>query len=288
MGHEAAVRAALRAGDDIERLIARLGTADHPRGQVLVAYRNTSLALQSVLGKPNARWAAFEVMSGLRREMERVVDDALADATAAGTRLGQKQVKAQGFDVAQGAPLVDTRPMATAWMTLVDQQVATVNALAATGGDEREILGDEKRAGVLRPSVVIAEGARWIAGALAAGSLAYFEWVLRRNGQTTSEWYHQVVAGIDERTTDCCLRAHGQVQLLSKPFKLTGTPRYADELNHPPFHWYCRSSEAIVSRQQAGDAFTEEMVAAAQAELGARERTKARVEIHPADARSRR
>lgn len=59
-------------------------------------------------------------------------------------------------------------------------------------------------------------------------------------GQQTP-YQKQVVAARDERTTTCCTRAHGQVQPLDQPFVLTGTPRYADTMMAPPFHYHCRS-----------------------------------------------
>jgi hypothetical protein len=55
----------------------------------------------------------------------------------------------------------------------------------------------------------------------------------------------QWISAIGPNTTDCCLRAHGQIQPLDKPFELTGTPRFADQLMTPPGHWNCRSSVAM-------------------------------------------
>jgi hypothetical protein len=55
----------------------------------------------------------------------------------------------------------------------------------------------------------------------------------------------QAIAVIGENTTDCCLRAHGQIQPNDQPFTLTGTPRFADEMMYCPFHWNCRSSIAM-------------------------------------------
>jgi hypothetical protein len=52
----------------------------------------------------------------------------------------------------------------------------------------------------------------------------------------------QAVAAIDDRTTDCCLRVHGQIKALNEPYELRGTPRFADEIMFPAFHWRCRSS----------------------------------------------
>jgi hypothetical protein len=224
------------------------------------------------------------------------VRETLSEAAAAGRQAARVQAAAQGLDVGAtalndfGAGQADVEGPAAAWLAVVEVQIAAALALAATGADEAEIVGDEQRAGVLRPAVVVAEGSRWLAGALNSALVAYWLWLQgRASGGARETWYHQAVAAIDERTTDCCLRVHGQTRPLSRPFRLTGTPRYADELEHPPFHWYCRSSEALIHRDQVDDGFSREMVAAAQAERAAREASGGqRVEIHPADARSRR
>lgn len=109
------------------------------------------------------------------------------------------------------------------------------------------------------------------------------------NEQQEATYQKQAIATIDERTTDCCLRVHGQIQPLDEPFHLTGTPRYADEIQDPPFHWYCRTAEALYheSFEEIGIP-TSKMQEAADLELEARERTKTRVEIHPSHATSRR
>lgn len=290
--HAAAVRNALRAGDELDRLIAKLGTAAHPRGAVLLAYRNADRALRSALRERSRAQAVAEVLAALCGQMAGTVRETLATAVALGTAQGQAQARAQGLPAAPmsyGAAPPDTRALELAWLAIVNAQATTARALVAAGAGEPEIVGDESRAGVLRPAVVVAEGARWSAAALNAALTGYLLWTLDREQLPRSEWYHQAVAAIDERTTDCCLRVHGQAQPLEKPFKLTGTPRYADQLEHPPFHWYCRSSEALITRDQARDVFSGEMVDAAQAELAAREASGGkRVEIHPADARSRR
>ncbi len=288
----ATVRSALRAGDGLDRLIAGLGTAAHPRGAVLRAYRNADRALRSALREQRRAQAVAEVLETLRGDLTGTVRETLLAAVALGQAQAQVQARAQGLPAAPvwyGANPTDTRAMEVAWLASVDAQVMTARALVAAGAGEPEIVGDDARAGVLRPAVVVAEGARWAAAALSAALAAYLLWTIDRERQPRSEWFHQAVAAIDERTTDCCLRVHGQAQPLEKPFRLTGTPRFADRLEHPPFHWYCRSSEALIHRDQVGDTFTGEMVDAAQAERAAREASGGqRVEIHPADARSRR
>ena len=103
------------------------------------------------------------------------------------------------------------------------------------------------------------------------------------------DYQKQWISTIDERTTDCCLRAHGQIQPMDEPFQLTGTPRYADEVQDPPGHWYCRASEALYheSFEQIGIP-TEKMRDMAELELDARELTGRRIPISPSHATSRR
>lgn len=114
--------------------------------------------------------------------------------------------------------------------------------------------------------------------------------IIRKSGQSQAnqQWSHQAIAAIDERTTDCCLRVHGQIQPVDAPFKLTGTPRFADEMKAPPFHWFCRTSQTLYVKEfEIVGVTTEDMRAAAQAELTARG-DGSRKEIHPAHATSRR
>jgi len=55
----------------------------------------------------------------------------------------------------------------------------------------------------------------------------------------------QAIAAVGKNTTDCCLRVHGQIQPVDRPFELTGTPRFADKMMTPAFHWNCRTSIAM-------------------------------------------
>ena len=124
----------------------------------------------------------------------------------------------------------------------------------------------------------------WTLGAGLVG--AYLS--LFNETQPDVEYQKEIVSTIDERTTDCCLRAHGQIQNLEDPFILTGTPRFADEIQDPPFHWFCRSSEVLYRPEfESIGITTEEMIDAAQAELIARE-DGSRVKIYPSHATARR
>ena len=71
-------------------------------------------------------------------------------------------------------------------------------------------------------------------------------------------WHKQVMAAIDDRTTECCLTACGQAVKVNAKFHLTAEPRFADEMDWVPFHWYCRSSVALYLPQY-DDGLTEQL-----------------------------
>jgi len=98
-----------------------------------------------------------------------------------------------------------------------------------------------------------------------------------------NEYGRQAIAAIDERTTETCCWVHGQWQAMGEPFKLIGEPRYADEMQAPPFHHACRTVVALVRRQDATDKLTAQLRAAARDELNARAQKK-REKVRPVNA----
>jgi hypothetical protein len=116
----------------------------------------------------------------------------------------------------------------------------------------------------------------WLA-ALTWDAFAY--WVNQGGG---GGFKKQAVAAIDHRTTETCLNVHGQIQPLEGKFQLTGSPRYADEMDWSPFHAYCRTS--IVLYQDVFDAgITDRLRASAASMLAEREAGIFNV-VHPANA----
>lgn len=161
-----------------------------------------------------------------------------------------------------------------------DADIAEIQTRLVTGDDSRSSLWDNA-ANSLQLSI---ELALW---AIANGLLARIgRTVEQRDGRA---YQKQAIAAIDERTTDCCLRVHGQVQPLDTPFHLNGTPRFADRVMNPPFHWRCRTASTLyLPEMEARGIPTSEMRDAARDELDARKRTGMRKEIHPAHSTSRR
>jgi len=271
----------------------RLGGVRYPRGVVMVAYRRSLRELRDILssGGVGPAWRSVRVAEAgqllrrLRLEVALGVTGVLDDAAT----LGAEQAAAQlaGYGVGQAAvsatgPGQGRAEALQAILAILDAQIETAIALMVTGAPVEQIVGSDERQGPLAPAAVLSSAWFWVG----AVTLASWTWLATRPGQQL--FFKQAVAAIDERTTDCCLRVHGQVVTLDGEFHTTGRPRFAEYQQAPPFHWNCRSATALVRPEDAGDQLTQEMMDAARAELAARAETGRREEIHPADARSRR
>jgi len=161
------IRAAQRTTRELGKLFAELGTAEHPRGAVLAAYRNTRRALRDVLRRrsPAMMLEAREVMTGLGDSVRATADTTLAAAV----ELGWQQAKAEArvWELEPRMPFVDIVSMADAWVGIVEQQERGILATLVTGADPALILGSDTTIGLLRPDIVAREGAHWLA--VAAG-----------------------------------------------------------------------------------------------------------------------
>ena len=230
---------------------------------------------------------AHEVLREMRARLQAVGREALQAAGEAGEASAQAQIaayRADGLRVQVAGERLDVEALLSGWMLTFEQQAQAVQVVLAAGQDTTLILGDNHRLGLLQPAPAATGAAHWLAGALGSGVAL---WTVGRVPDERIDWHKQAIAALDERTTDCCLRAHAQVVPLRRRFRLTGTPRFADRLDWTPFHWWCRTSVALYLPQYE-DGITAQMRSAADAELAARAETDERVEIHPAHARSRR
>ena len=85
--------------------------------------------------------------------------------------------------------------------------------------------------------------------------------------EVKKQWF----SAIGKKTTDCCLRAHGQIVTVDEPFVLTGTPRFADRMLYPPGHWNCRSTSAMYHPIFEQSLYTDSLRQAARVELQRRQ-----------------
>jgi hypothetical protein len=269
---EMSVQIAEKTGEKLGKVFARAGNSEHPNGDIMKAYRNTIRALRGAENHDATR----EIMSGLEGQVEFYARRYLNEGLVIGLQSAQAQLGAydrKAPDVLMDRDLLERGIEAI--QAAVKTQASTAISLAAIGGDPSLIYGDDERHGAVRPKPILDAISLWIV------TLSSLQWasVVQSTG---TEFKKQAIAAIDERTTDCCLRVHGQVVGLNEKFHLTGTPRYADYLDWSPFHWWCRTSVALYLPEY-DDGLTERMKATSAEEL-ARIAAGTRTERHPANA----
>lgn len=270
--HQAALASALKTGDTLLTLFDQLGNRRAPTRGVWAAF---GMARQTLAGHLDDTRLVNRTLAHLRETTRALVEKQIVIAIRAGEKQAAREIAV--YDDLTYADADTDALLDSILGTLdaeLDAQLAKVRALAMHG-DETLILGDATnvldagRNGILRASDITASAVGWIAtGAV----LAYAAHIGQAADASKVEWHKQAVAAIDGRTTDCCLRVSGQAVPLDEKFQLDGTPRYADQLDNPPFHWNCRTATALVRASDAGDDLTKRMTDAAQAELYARER----------------
>lgn len=260
------------------KLFARLGDTAHPNSTLLVAYRNARRAMRDVLRRGAGWLGAREVFVQLRLTTRMAAREVLAAANQGGQQsaliqMRQYEIATPYFD------LVDSGVGAVLDVieAKLDAQERMVRAVMLSGSDETLILGDEQRAGTLRASDIITTAVFWTA------ALFWNSWsqTVQVNAGRV-QFQKQAIAALDERTTDCCLRVHGQIVPFDGKFRLTGTPRFADELEWTPFHHRCRSS-VVLYQPVYDEGDTAAMQAGAQQIMSERA-AGASGERHPADA----
>jgi hypothetical protein len=240
-----AVNSGIRANEMIGDLIADVGTETNPQGYVQVAYRNAERAMLSALGEQNRLAAVNDVMGQLRDNVLRDTRTLFATAQEQGAGESAKQLRFYNLpspDVSRVS--VDLSSQSQSALDVVaaglDRQIAVVRTMILTNADDNEIVGDEDRAGVLRASEIASAAAFW-GTALLWDAFDYWTGIFSGGEQ----FQKQAVAALDNRTTDCCLRVHAQVQPFNRPFHLTGTPRFAEYVDWPAFHYWCRTSGVL-------------------------------------------
>lgn len=274
------VDSAIRANDEIKKSFARFGTSEHPRGFVVAQYRSGLRAMRQALKEPDALGAAMDVMAGLKAGLSGSIRSELVDMTAFGFEEAARQLSFYGVNAIEPSPLIFNERIdaaTAAALAKVEAQEAMVKALILTGADAAQIMGDDERAGVVRVGEVLSAATYWAAALVWEA----FSWLAPRQSGGL-DFQKQAIAALDGRTTDCCLRVHAQIQPLNGRFRLTGTPRFADQMDWSPFHNRCRTAIALyLSSFDMG--LTEKMQAGANAIMAERAAGKSG-DRHPADA----
>jgi len=235
-----------------------LGSVQHPRGQVLGIYRKARRDMSGVLKakRRTMRAEAQEVLADARIKLDTVTTAMVRDAVTHGQQSAITQLTAYVDDgilyTPQMLPALVSDIQQAPMMTF-DRQAMQVLGMIAGGGDvTTAIVGDAGRVGILSPAQFITTAADSTTRALGVS----FSSTVGREPAQEFGWWKQAISAIDDRTTETCLNVAGQTQKVDDKFHLTGTPRFADDMDWVPFHWYCRTS-VVLYLPQYDDGITE-------------------------------
>jgi hypothetical protein len=264
---EQAVHSGIRMNGRIGDLLARIGNEAHPRGDLTTDYRNARRSLELVLQQDNPLDDVRDILRNLERQLRADLAAIFVYAMSLGRQEAERQLQFYNVrpDALDSITLTtQTQSAQDAVMSRFDAQKAAIIALLLMGASAAQIIGEAERVGVFSAAEFTNVASYW-STRLVWDSFdnSLFNTAKRFNYQKVA------VAVLDERTTDCCLKVHGQVVPFRDKFHLTGTPRFADHMSWPAFHWYCRTSIAVY---QSGfdDGITKKMTDEAAVILAAR------------------
>ena len=223
------------------------GSTQHPRGEVLNVYRKARRDMSGALKakRHTLRGEAREILADTRAKLDTITTAAVRDAVQHGRTSALTQLAAYADDGVQYTPQMlpaIVEELQRAPMAEFDRQALQILGMIAGGGDVRTaIVGDAGRVGIFSPAPVVNVGADSVTKSVAA---SFAETVGREPAQEFG-WMKQPIPAIDDKTTETCLNVAGQVVKVDAKFHLTGEPRFADDMDWSPFHYFCRTSVAL-------------------------------------------
>lgn len=237
-----AIRQAKQDQETLRTLFDELGNKEKPNTRILASYRTARRGLALALKEKNRnmrRSMVYDLFSALKGSVKNETKQVLERSTRLGKISATNQLSYYQTNLIDYNPNRESIDSANQAISRgLDTQESAIMALIESGASEALILGDKERVGALRPMELITAAALY-------ATLIYwqsFSEVAQANNWKAQK---QAIAGLDERTTECCLLAHAQIVNFEGMFKLVGTPRYADELPWTPFHRWCRTSIAL-------------------------------------------
>lgn len=270
------IRSGLRMNERMGDLFADIGNSANPDGRIAKLYSDARFAIIGAL----AGGAAISVIQGilerLKRDVQREITAIFNSSISLGVEEARWQLELYNANLFGGINLTTEKDSAMrAIMARFDAQHAAMLALLTVDASDEQIVGDENRNGVFNWLEIVEAIAYWAAFLVWQAFDNMIENSRNSAGSKIENLFKMAVAVIDDRTTDCCLRVHGQTQPLDGMFKLTGTPRFADEMDYPAFHRYCRTGTVLYSPElDAGGKQRAKLLDESKHELKVREDAK--------------
>lgn len=241
--------AARRANIALSKEFGRIGTKKHPRGFVLTNYRTARRALKQGLDEDKSTQENVAIIHDVGNTLKSAITFDTTQMLKRVAKIGAANAEAQRVAMElppipaelQPNTLTEQAAIVASIVASIDAQLALAVALTVAKSDLNAVLGDNSRVGVVAPAGLASKLAVLTATLL----LSEYIGTLLNTPEEEKVVQRIAVAVIDSSTTNTCQLVDGQVVDVDEKFTLTGTPRFAGKMASPPFHWWCRTTEAI-------------------------------------------
>jgi hypothetical protein len=240
------IKRGVKDNDLFKSLFLKYGVGNKLGGEIQAYYANAYFNLQNIMLEDYNLSDVLGILRHLYTQVLNSLDRAFLESVEQGKDSASEQLSLYGFTpVIVGEGLLNDKIEAEkrAILAQLEAQIQTVQSYIVMEESTEVILGHEDSPTILNPNRILTP----LAFGLVALSLLSFSIIVRRS---TPEivWDKMAVATLDNRTTPCCLHVHGQVVAWNKPFHTSYPPAYADYIDYPPFHPYCRTSVVLYSQ----------------------------------------
>ncbi len=255
------VQSAIDANYEINNSFIRIGVRNED-GLLPSSFSLVRLALDTALASDDPYKSSRKVLKKFRASVEAALLAEFIGMSFFGREEAQRQLGFYGDDAKDKKPKGLSKKIYAALaavMLKLDAQIASAEALILMGAASEQIIGNGELGGVLVVGTIVAAACAFVGLIVWNAFNAQF---LATVG-TTSAYQKIAIAVLDSKTTNCCKEVHGQIQNIEDPFILTGEPRFADEMQYPAFHWYCRTSIAmwkVGATLEARGLFTQDVI----------------------------
>lgn len=194
-----------------------------------------------------------QTLNQLKSQISTLAENALQHAEAEGLSQARADAVLFGANVSLGLLTVEERANAQAALDAdANRQIRLILALLLFGMSSQPnrnfatVFGGKNRVGLFTPSPLVQSIDFW---ATTLAQQAYDSGARKISEHLTEQGVtlgRIAVLGTNHDHTETCLNVSGQIVGMTENFKLEGTPKYADEMFAPPFHYRCYTRVGLV------------------------------------------
>jgi hypothetical protein len=267
--HQEVVKLGLKYNIILGKIYNSLGSRSEPLKGISGVFEKYKLLLRFARNHKER----LETVKQFRNEFSQVLETVLKTTLQASKEFTFKTSQIYQIKVTEPSKKI-SETVSKDLLKDFDSLVANIlNAIALNISSER-IWGNQNKKGLYNPAMLIRKTASMVHHLFEQSYMSSFVF-----DDGDDVYFKQAIAAIDFRTSPCCLAVNGQVKPFDEPFELTRDPRYANKLDWPPFHDYCRTVVVLVLEEEINDSITAKIKSDSAVVLAAVEKSENKQDV---------